>query len=151
LDQLDEEQVTYDMREKLSGNVRQSVIASDYDDTDGNGIGPANNVAGTFYVYDQAIGLTANAHNGQKMFLTAGQAGNIKVKTGPYADVVTPSAAPMLVDVYTNDIGDLWTEDDDKHIVSDGADFTVDYKFKTWVTDSSQYVAASITGARVYV
>jgi hypothetical protein len=43
LSQLNEEQITYDMREDLDGSgLRQSSIAPDYDNTDGFGIAPAN-------------------------------------------------------------------------------------------------------------
>lgn len=43
LDQLDDELLTYDMREDLDGSgLRQSTIYSDYDDADGQGIRPAN-------------------------------------------------------------------------------------------------------------
>ncbi|MHA2067915.1 MAG: hypothetical protein ACXABY_26435, partial [Candidatus Thorarchaeota archaeon] len=149
LDQLNEEHITYDMREKLNGNVRQSTIRPDYDNTDANGIAPANNVAGTFYVYDHDIGLTADAHNGMKMILTAGMAGNIKVRTGPYAETVTASNAPMASDSFDNDIGDLWTMDTDGHSLQDADDWFVEYAFKTWVDVSNFF--DSITGGRIIV
>jgi hypothetical protein len=153
LDQLDEKQITYDMREKLNGNTRQSVIMSDYENTDANGISPASNIGGTFYVYDHDIGLTANAHNGMKMILTAGMAGTKSWSSWPYQETVTPSAAPMNVDLFVgagaDDISYLWSHDGEYHSLSDGADFFVVYDFKAWVPDSDFYVASSITGARV--
>jgi len=44
LSQLDDDRITYDMREKLSGNIRQSVIYPDYGNTDGFGIRPASKI-----------------------------------------------------------------------------------------------------------
>jgi hypothetical protein len=102
-----------------------------------------------YYVYDHDIGLTANAHNGMKMILTAGMAGSISVTTGPYDVTVTPSSAPMLGDAFDNDIGDLWTIDNDGHTTADGDDFTVDYKFKVWVPDSDFHSATILTGAKI--
>ena len=161
LSQLNEEQITYDMRERLSGDLgggtylRASTIASDYDDTDANGIAPANNVAGTFYVYDKSGILTADAHNGMKMMLLDGMAGEIQVKTGPYTYTANDSDGAMDVDMFIgvdpDNIRDLWVEDTDYYSCSDASDYTVDFNFKTWVTDSAFYVASSITGARVYI
>ena len=288
LSQLNEEQITYDMREKLNGNTRASVIKSDYENTDGHGIGPANKVidsaqaddggaftdetiaannlttndmtllpavpavndayyfgfavpiytmkvyvsttgnwVGTcnweywnggawtscgyipgnehnfetgglvtytwtapswatcavngttlywirarvatytgittqpkgayayakYVVYDHQIELTADAHNGMYLVLGAGMAGDHSWRTGPYAETVTPSAAPMLVDLFVgvnpDDIQDLWSEDTDYHSLSDTADWTVDYSFKSWVPDSDFFVSCS--GARVHI
>ena len=160
LSQLNEEQITYDMREKLNGNTRASVIKSDYENTDGLGIGPAVLEDGVgaedpdlYHVYDHDIGLTADAHNGMYLVLGAGMAGDHSWRTGPYTETVTPSAAPMLVDLFVgvnpDDIQDLWSEDTDYHSLSDTADWTVDYSFKSWVPDSAFFVSCS--GARVHI
>ena len=127
LDQLDEERITYDMREDLDGSgLRESTVQPDEYDTDGNGIGPAYNNAGTKYVYDGSAILTVDAHNSQYLMLNAGMAGAHSWRTGPYTETVTPSAAPMLVDLFVgvnpDDINDLWHQDEDYHSLSDTAD-----------------------------
>lgn len=145
--QLADEEITYDMREDLDGSgLRQSVIYPDYDDTDGLGIRPAYNNAGTKYVYDSQVGLTANAHNGQNLVLTAGMAGSGVWETGPYAQ---SDSGALFLDAFDNDIGDLWTYDDDAHNTSKAGAYWTEYDFRTWVTDSDFYV--SISAAKVTV
>lgn len=150
LSQLDDEQIDYDFREDLDGSgLRESEIYPDYDDGDGLGIAPAYTSGATYYVYDRDMSWDADEFNGMNMILSDKMAGSIKVATGPYQETVTPSAAPMGVDSFTNDIGDLWTDDADVHTMTDTADFYVVYDFKSWVTDSSWH--SSTTGARIHM
>lgn len=147
MDQLSEKHITYDMREKLSGNIRQSVVYPDYDDTDGNGINPAFDAGGgTYYVYDSQIGLTADAHNGKYMILTADMAGDITVTTSPYTYATTAAN-----DVFSGagDIGHLWTVDTDNHNTNGAAAFNTIYDFKVWVPDSDFHSATKLTGAKI--
>jgi len=99
------------------------------------------------FVYDHDIGLTADAHNGQYMMLADGMAGKITVSTGPYALTCDASTA----NAFDNDIGDVWTEDTDKHNASDvGGTWSNIWDFKVWTPDSSTWYT-SCTGARINV
>lgn len=151
LDQLDDEFITYDMREKLNGNIRQSTIYSDWDDTDGHGIAPATDPA-SFYVYDKNIGLTADAHNGQYLIFTTGMAGSHTWGRGPYTHTTT-AAVGIDTDSFDGVFGDLWNDDGLGHLIADNdEDFTVDYEFHVYLghnTPSDFYVHDSVTGARL--
>ena len=154
LDQLDGEQITYEMREDLDGaGLRQSTVLSDYTDTHGNGIKPAHWTGAGSYIYDHSDILTVDAHNGQHLVFNTGMAGSHSWKTGPYQETVTPSAAPMNVDLFVgggpDDISYLWAEDEEYHSLSDGADWVVDYDFHSFVPDSGFF--DSISGARVHI
>jgi hypothetical protein len=150
LSQLDDEQIDYDMREDLDGSgLRESVIYPDYDNGDANGIKPATNVEDTYYVYDHEMSWDADEWNSMYMIFSDRMAGNIQVKTGPVAYTVT--AGEGEVDIFDNDIGDLWTEDTDKHSVGDvGGNWDVIYQFRVWTPDSSNWYE-SCTGARVHM
>jgi hypothetical protein len=151
LDQLNDELITYDMREKLNGNVRQSTICSDWDDTDGHGIAPANSPI-SFYVYDAKIGLTANAHNTQYLIFTTGMAGSNTWGMGPYTHTTT-AAVGIDTDSFDGVFGDLWNDDVLGHLIADNdEDYTVDYEFNVYLghnTPSDFYVHDSVTGARL--
>lgn len=152
LSQLDEEQIIYDMREILGGgSLRESIICPDYDNSDGLGIRPAHVGGPSNWVYDHDVAFGFDTFNGMYLVFSNKMAGTITVKTCPYADTVTPSAAPMTVDAFTHDIGDLWTVDADTHSTADGDDFTVDYNFRVWVPDSGFYVSTVLSGAKIHV
>jgi len=152
LSQLDEELITYDMREDLDGSgLRQSIILSDKLDTDGNNIQPANNIAGTKYIYVDNI-LTADAHNDMFQIFTAGMAGSNSWKTGPYTYTHTAGGAgvDVFVGVNPDDISDLWAEDTDYHSVGDaGGGWNTVYNFKSWVPDSDFHVSTSAARIKV--
>lgn len=140
MSQLDEELITYDFRQDLDGSgLRQSTVYPDITNTDARGLRPAHNAGGgEFSVYDGSKILTADAHNGMKLILTAGMAGSNSWKTSPYTYSTTD------IDAFTNDISDLWTEDTDRHITgSVGGAWNTIYNFRIWVPDSDFHVSTS--------
>ena len=141
LSQLDEEQITYDMREDLDGSgLRESTLLPDYDDTDGNGIIPAFFAGVLTYVYDHhGLGWAHDQFANMYFVLSDRMAGNITVKTGPYACAATSTGPPMAVETFTNDVGDLWTEDTDHYNATDFSAFYVDMNFRVWCPDSSTW------------
>jgi hypothetical protein len=149
LSQLDDEQITYDMREDLDGSgLRMSFIYPDYDDTDGEGIGPANHNGASYYVYDHEMSWANDAFNGMNMIFDNRMAGDITVTTGPYGE----SSDASSIDVWTHDIGDAWTMDSDAHTTADvGGPFTDEYYFKVWVPDSDFHVSTDTVGASVTI
>jgi len=151
LDQLDEEIITYDMREKLSGNIRQSTITSDYDDTDGLGIKPAHWLGAGSHIYDKNDFLTVDAHNGQKLVFTTGMAGSRTWSAGPYQ--CTHSAGEGAGDFQSNDVSDVWVDNTDSCVCwDDDEDWTSDFDVKIFVghnTPSNLYIHDSVTAASV--
>jgi hypothetical protein len=153
LDQLDDEHITYDMREDLDGSgLRQSKGTTD--PTESFIRHPAL-TTGTNYFFvdeDMAGNWSADQFNSKKLVFTAGMAGTNTWKIGPYTETVTPSAAPMAVDTFQGgtNIGDLWVDNSIYHSLSDAADYYVTYGFKVWVPDSSSWFS-SLTGARIRI
>jgi len=151
LDQLDDEAITYDMRDKLSGDIRQSTITSDYDDTDGNGIKPAHWGGAASHVYDKNNFLTADAHNGQQFVLTGGMAGINLWRAGPYQCV--HSADEGAGDFQSNDVADVWVDNANTCAIFDNdEDWTTDFDVKIFVghnTPSDLYVHDSVIEAYI--
>jgi hypothetical protein len=148
LSQLDEEQITYDMREDLDGaGLRESVIYPDYDASDGLPIAPAgwDPVAEEYVVYDHEMSWGADDYNGMYMILSDKMAGRIFVTTGPTDYATTASVGGT----FTHDIGDLWTDDTDKYLSVSFAAFTDTFKFKVWVPDSDFWQETILNDIRV--
>jgi len=147
LSQLDEEQITYDMREKLSGNVRQSTAHSDPDN--GTYVGPAYTSGLAYYMYDDTMNWGADVWNGFYLVFTSGMAGTISCETGPYDEVVTGDGAGIDSDL--GDETDLWVDDTNYHVVWDNDEnWTQDYYFRVYLghnTPSDFYVHDSISAA----
>ena len=152
LDQLDEEIITYDMREKLgTTDLRQSKLRSDVDD----GRVAVENDGGTFYAYDDGdycvnggMGFVNDSYNGYFLVLTVGMAG--KKTWRFYAYDSTASGGT----VYDDNPELTWCNQGSVDTCSDNADFTLDYVFHVELghnTPSDFYVHGSITGARVFV
>jgi len=150
LDQLNDEIVTYDMREKLSGDLRQSYAWPDHD---GAHVDVAQNAAGTYYFYDDNMNWANDAYNTMKLVFTTGMAGSNSWKVPPYT--VTVSEPIDGIDNDNNAPDRVWVEDGVKNSQRDNdGPYTVTYSHRIWVghnTPSDFYVHDSISGARVTI
>lgn len=114
LDQLDDEHITYDMREKLgTTDMRQSKIRAD---PDGQALAVEDAGGGVYYIYDDGdydddggMAFVNDAYNTYKLFCTAGMAGSRIWEFRPYQ--CTISADEGAGDFQSNDIEDVWTSD----------------------------------------
>jgi len=152
LDQLDDEKITYDMREKIgAGDFRQSTAHAD---PDGAFVDVAQNDAGTYYFYDDDMVWANDAYNTMSLVFTAGMAGTKSWGVGPYTHVTTAGVG-IDTDSFDSDRGELWVDNGLGHLIADNdEDFTVDYFFRTYLghnTPSNFYVHDSITAARLHV
>jgi hypothetical protein len=148
LNQLKDEKIKYDMREDLDGaGLREYYVAADYDNADAQGILLARNTAGAKYIYFKGLTFANDQWNSYYLIFLHSMAGDINVKTGPYALTCDAST----VNAFTNDIGDVWTEDTDRHTASDvGGTWSNIWSFKVWTPDSSSWYV-SCSGARINV
>lgn len=148
LDQLDEKQIIYEMREDLDGaGLRQYQVFPDYDNADVVGINPAAKPGGLAFIYFKGMNWAVDQHNNKFLVFTTEMAGPITVKTGPYTYATTAAN-----DIQSNDIGDLWTVDGDLHNTNDpGAAFTTDYSFRVWVNDSGFHSSTTLSGATIHL
>ncbi|MHA2066639.1 MAG: hypothetical protein ACXABY_19885 [Candidatus Thorarchaeota archaeon] len=149
LSQLDEEHITYDMREDLDGSgLRQSALSAvpDYD------IYPAY-TDGTpdQWLFDNDMAWAIDQWNDKKLMFTAGTAGTVTSSVGPYTAVgTTPDVgfgAQNQALLWNDDIlGIAFTEN-----VAVFNNYTVDLKFRTFGTADADnlYVASSIKSARL--
>jgi hypothetical protein len=143
LSQLDEFQITYDMREKLIGNIRES---TGHADPDGAFVDVAQNDGGTFYFFDDAMAWANDAYNGMYLIFTSAMAGKKTWRFHPYDSSDSGGIT------YTDDVHVLWVDDSGVEVAFDNADFTLDYVFRVYLghdTPSDFYVHSSITGARI--
>ena len=152
LDQLDEEKITYDMREKLgTTNLRQSMGRSD---VDGDRLVAENAGGGVFNFWDDGdydddggMAFVNDAYNGMFLIFTAGMAGTKTWRFHPYD-------SDDNADDYTDAVDRLWVNDDSVDVASANNDFEIDYDFHIELghnTPSDFYVHDSISGARVIV
>ena len=153
LDQLDEQIITYDLREKLSGDVRQSYAHAD---PTAAFVGPAENSAGTFYFYDANMAWGVNTHAGKNLILTGEMAGSITVNTGTYQDSVC-SATVGAGDAQNIGCANTWEDGagwSHESCVDNDESWTHDFEFKPLVghnTPSDLYVHDSISAARIHI
>ncbi len=143
LSQLDEEQITYDMREPLSGNIRES---TGHADPDGAFVDVAQNDGGTFYFFDDDMAWANDAYNGMYLIFTSAMAGKKKWTFHPYQATVSDGVTG------DGDPDDLWLKDNTAAVMFKNADWTVDYDFRVYLghdTPSDFYVHTSLTGARI--
>jgi hypothetical protein len=149
LSQLDEEHITYDMREDLDNSgLRQSTLAAvpDYD------IYPAY-TDGTpkQWLFDDNMGAywAIDEWNDMKLMFTAGTAGTVKSSVGPYlimGDEDTMAGAGSHANLWENDLlSDVWLED---AVAFD--DYNADLFFRTFGTADADnlFVAESIKSAK---
>jgi hypothetical protein len=150
LDQLNDEVITYDMREKLgTSDMRQSMLRSD---VDGLRICVEND-AGTFYAYDDGaydtdgeMAFANDQHNGQYMIFTVGMAGTKTWTFHPEDSTATDH------DIYGDNVHQVWVNDAGVDSGFANNDWTLQYDFQVELghnTPSDFYVHDSITGARV--
>ena len=148
--QLDDTPITYDMREKLSGDLRQSYA---WPDSDGATVDVAENAAGTYYFYDDNMNWANDAYNSMKLVFTGDMAGSNSWKVPPYTvSVVEPIDG---IDNDNNAPERTWVSDGVVNSQRDNdGPYTVTYSHKIIVghnTPSDFYVHDSISGARVTV
>ena len=150
LDQLDDEKITYDMREKLgTTDLRQSMLRSDVDD----GRVAVENDAGTFYAYDDGpyavnggMAFVNDSYNGYILVPTVGMAGKNTWRFYAY------DSTPVGEDLYDDNPELTWVNQGSVDTCSANNDFVIDYFFHVELghnTPSDFYVHDSITGARV--
>jgi len=151
LDQLDDEAITYDMREKLgTTDMRQSMLRSDID---GAFVGVAQNDAGTYYVFDDGdyavngeMAFVNDKYNGMFLILTTGMAGTNTWTFHPYDSTATDH------DIYGDDVDAVWVNDSGVDVGFADNDWELVYSFRVELghnTPSDFYVHDSITGARI--
>ena len=151
LSQLDEVQITYDMREKLgTTDLRESTLRSD-----STNLTPAENDAGTYYVYDDGeynnaggMAFVNDVYNGMSFVLTSGMTGTKTWITYPYKGVDTDA------DAYTDDWYETWTNDDNTDRAFADNDWTLVYTFAAELghnTPSDFYVHDSISSATIHI
>ncbi len=152
LSQLDEEQITYDMREDLDGNgLRESVLRSD---VDGNRVAVEND-GGTFYAYDDGdydddggMAWANDLFNGMFLIFTDAMAGKKTWRFYPYDSTYTNA------DVETDDVEAVWVDNDTIDGGLANNDWELEYHFHVELghnTPSDFYVHDSITGARLCI
>lgn len=155
LSQLDEKQITYDMREDLDSDddtgkqgLRESTLHADADNATiidvayNDGGGPDK-----YYLYDDARSWDADEFNGMYVVLSNKMAGKKKWRFYPYDSSDSGGIT------YTDDVEVLWVDDNGTEVAFDNADFTLDYVFRIYLghdTPSNFYVHSSITGGRVF-
>ena len=152
LDQLDEEIITYEMREKLgTTDLRQSKLRSD---VDGDRI-PVENNGGVFSVFDDGdydddggMAFVNDKYNGMKMFLTVGMAGTKTWTFHPF-DSTTGGG---FDGVYGDDVEAVWVNNSTVDGGFDDNNWTLEYHFHVELghnTPSDFYVHDSITACRI--
>ena len=152
LDQLDEEIITYDMREKLgTTDLRQSMLRSD---VDGDRI-PVENNGGVFSLFDDGdydddggMAFVNDAYNGWKVFLTVGMSGTNTWRFYPYDSTYTNA------DIETDNVEAVWVDNDTIDGGNANNDWELEYHFHVEVgnnTPSDFYVNDSITGMRLCI
>ena len=154
LSQLDEKQITYDMREDLDSDddtgqqgLRESGLHADADNATIIDVA-YNDGGGNFYVYDDDRSWNADEFNNKYLVLSGKMAGRKKWTFYPYDSTATDE------DVYTDDVELVWIDDDREDVGLANNDWTLDYHFRVYLghnTPSDFYVHDSITGARVKV
>jgi hypothetical protein len=156
ISQLDEEQITYDMREDLDGaGLRQSELYGDADN--GTHVGVAYTSGTDYYVYDDDMSWSADQFNGagktSYFILGDGMAGVQNWKFWPYTASVTNGSPPTG----DGDFEVLWVDDSNTAVITEtggGSDFEVQYDFRVYLghnTPSDFYVHDSVTDISVAV
>ena len=152
LSQLDETQITYDMREKLgTTDLRQSTMRSDVD----GGRIVAEDDAGTYYFYDDGdydddggMAFANDQHNDDNLVLTDGMAGKKKWTFYPHDSTVTDE------DAYTDTLENIWVDDNATDHGSADNDWTWEHEFECFIghnTPSDFYVHDSITEVEIEI
>ena len=152
LDQLDEEQITYDMREDLDSDndtglqgLRESTLHADPDNATIVDVA-YNDGAGNYYLYDDARSWNADEFNGKYVILGSGMAGKKTWRFFPYQATVSDGVTG------DGDPDDLWFDDITEAVMFKNDDWTVDYDFRVYLghdDPSNFYVHSSITGMRI--
>ncbi|MHC4645061.1 MAG: hypothetical protein ACYTBJ_06150 [Planctomycetota bacterium] len=156
LSQLNDEQITYEMREDLDSDddtgkqgLRESYLYPDHDNATIVDVSYSN--GGLHYVYDDKRSWNADEFNTKYLVLSDKMAGTQTIeKIGPYDEVVTGDGAGI-----DNDAGDetnLWEDETaNAHVVWDNdEDWTQDYYFRVHIGDndaSAFYVDDSVKAA----
>jgi hypothetical protein len=154
LSQLNDKQITHDMREDLDGNgLREGKLRTDVDKAAGTLVGPVENDGGTYYVYDDGaydddggMGWENDEFNNLYIVFSDKMAGKNTWSFHPYTGTTTDSDNTI-----TGSIENLWLLNGNVNDCSDAApaaDFETTYTFRCEVghnTPSDFYVHDSIT------
>lgn len=138
MSQLADPIITKDMREDLDGNgLRESSLLAD---GTSDLIYPVYTTGANYYLFDDAMDWSADEWNNKYVVFPNSMLGSITVSTGAYTETVTPTAAPMTVDLPTNGVKHTWKPTGGgMHHMSDTADWAVEYTFRVYTNQSAFY------------
>lgn len=153
LSQLDEEQVTYDMREKLSGNIRQYVAGTDPDHAVEAYRAPSyNNLVPDYFFSAEGMAWANDVYNGMYLIFTNGMAGKETWGTGAYYGEPDFHGG---AGIETNAVDEAWVDDANYYRtrMNEAFGFEVEFRYRVYLghnTPSNFYVHDSISAARIH-